>query len=90
MRPLEVEVESTGSGGGLGFQVVTRWQVDGAVFHWGHSHWRTNEYRARYTVGATDDGWRILEDEVLEQRRVDAGPLPAPGARDEEPEVREF
>ena len=90
VRPLEVEVESTGSGGGLGFQVVTRWQVDGAVFHWGHSHWRTNEYRARYRVGATEDGWRILEDEVLEQRRVDAGPLPAPGARDEEPEVREF
>ena len=62
-----------------GFSIVTRWQVEGAVFHWGHSHWRTNEYRARYGVTATEAGWRISDSQVLEQRRIDAQPIP-PGA----------
>jgi hypothetical protein len=51
--------------------------INGAVFHWGHSHWWTNEYRARYHVASTDAGWRIVADEMLEEKRVDAGPLPA-------------
>lgn len=81
VRPLETRVEevTTDAEGRPSFAVVALWQVDGAVFHWGHSHWRTNEYRARYGVAATDVGWRIVDDEVLEERRVDAGPLP-PGA----------
>ncbi len=58
-----------------GFVLNALWQVDGAVYHWGHAHTRTNEYRARYTVHAAEDGWRIAASEVLEQRRVDASPL---------------
>lgn len=57
------------------FIVDTRWQVDGAVYHWGHAHYRTNEYRAEYTVAATERGWRIVASRMLEQRRVDAAPL---------------
>ncbi|MEZ6017242.1 MAG: hypothetical protein R3F49_19165 [Planctomycetota bacterium] len=57
------------------FVVDTRWQVAGAVYHWGHAHFRTNEYRAEYTVAALDGGWRIVASRMLEQRRVDAAPL---------------
>lgn len=48
-----------------------RWTVEGVVYHWGHSHARLNEYRARYTVAAAAVGWRIVGVEPLEQRRVD-------------------
>ncbi len=58
-----------------GFQLECQWQVDGAVYHWGHAHTRTNEYIARYTVHAGDAGWRIAASQPLEQRRVDAQPL---------------
>jgi len=93
VNPLETEIESIGllpPDGAPGFAVVTRWQVEGAVFHWGHSHFRTNEYQARYGVIATDAGWRIADSQVLEQRRVDASPIEPgagpvwPGEEDEE------
>ncbi|MDZ4755700.1 MAG: hypothetical protein SGJ11_14535 [Phycisphaerae bacterium] len=53
------------------FEVLCRYQVDGRVTHWGHSHDRTNEYLARYTVIATPAGWRIAAADVLEQTRID-------------------
>ena len=63
--------------------VNARWQVEGVVYHWGHSHSRLNEYRARYTVASVSQGWRIVGVEPLEQRRVDpvvpaALPKPSP------------
>jgi hypothetical protein len=61
------------------FVVDTRWQVDGAVYHWGHAHHRTNEYRAEYTVAATERGWRIVASHMLEQRRIDSAPLAEQG-----------
>lgn len=78
VRHLELDVESVGKVGDEqrpGFSVDALWQVDGAVYHWGHAHTRTNEYRARYTVHAADGGWRIAASQVLEQRRVDAAPI---------------
>jgi hypothetical protein len=72
---LEVEIEQIGERDGvLSFDAVARWQVTGAVFHWGHSHTRTNEYKARYTVIGTDEGWRISASRVLEQSRIDGVP----------------
>lgn len=59
----------------VGFSLECLWQVDGAVYHWGHAHTRTNEYLARYTVHAGDEGWRIAASQPIEQRRVDAQPL---------------
>lgn len=86
LRELEISIESIGlvsPGAGAeplpGFVVRCRYQVDGRVTHWGHSHDRTNEYLARYTVIARPGGWRILDARVLEQARVD---LP-PGERDD-------
>ncbi len=73
VRPLETDVEIIGTGDqGPWFQVLARWQVDGSVFHWGHSHHRTNEYQARYSVGQTESGWRISGSETLEQKEVEA------------------
>ena len=80
----------------IGFTVRCKWQVDGAVYHWGHGHFRTNEYEGRFLVIATDRGWRLAGDELLSQRRVDEpeesfdGSDPASGAPspdDEEFEV---
>lgn len=78
VRHLDLAVEEVGVVGERalpGFVVDATWQVDGAVYHWGHAHTRTNEYRARYTVHAAEQGWRIAASEVLAQRRVDAAPL---------------
>jgi len=61
----------------VGFVVRCRWQVEGAVFHWGHGHRRVNEYEGRWLVLATSRGWRIAADELLSQRRVDEEPSPA-------------
>ncbi|MFT4539686.1 MAG: hypothetical protein ACI841_002471 [Planctomycetota bacterium] len=58
------------------FDVTARWQVEGAVYHWGHSHWRTNEYQAQYRVQRGEDGWRIGESQILEQFRVSSSPTP--------------
>ncbi len=59
-----------------GFLVTCRYQVDGRVTHWGHSHDRTNEYVARYTVVARESSWRIAEAEVLSQSRIDGASVP--------------
>ncbi len=78
VRHVDLSVETIGLVGAdrqPGFALVALWQVDGAVYHWGHAHSRTNEYKARYTVHAGESGWRIAASEVLEQRRVDAAPL---------------
>lgn len=68
----------------VGFTVRCLWEVDGAVYHWGHGHFRTNEYEGRYLVIATDQGWRIAGDELLSQRRIDEPPVEeiAPVAED--------
>ncbi len=78
VRHTSLEVETVGvdpEDGRPGFVVNALWEVDGVVFHWGHAHSRTNEYRARYAVRGAEAGWRIATSEVLEQRRVDAKPL---------------
>ncbi|MDA1267063.1 MAG: hypothetical protein O2816_18435 [Planctomycetota bacterium] len=74
------------------FRLESRWQVDGAVFHFGHSHWRTNEYGARVTVALTDEGWRLAEHDIFFAERVDSAPIPPdnPNVADGEREEDEF
>lgn len=80
VRPLQVVVGEIGAiDGQPGFAVDARWQVDGRVTHWGHSHDRTNEYAARYTVVQTQAGWRIGGSQILESRTVSATPEGAGG-----------
>jgi hypothetical protein len=70
----------------VGFTVRCLWEVDGAVYHWGHGHFRTNEYEGRYLVIATDEGWRIAGDELLSQRRIDETET----TPDPEPEIEQI
>ena len=77
LRLKELSIEGVGldDTGSPTFRAHCQWEVDGAVFHSNHSHWRTNQYEARYGVAATAAGWRIVSHEILAARRVDAGPI---------------
>lgn len=55
------------------YLVKASWTVDGLVQHYGHTHTRTNAFEAVYTVAPRGGQWRIVEAEVLEQRRTDDG-----------------
>ena len=73
VTPIQATVESIGlvaPDDTAGFTVNATWQVEGAVFHWGHSHTRVNEYQARYSVARTERGWRIVDNEILQQLLV--------------------
>lgn len=89
VTPLECEVVPVGQSGpnsGALFRVRTRWQVEGVVYHWGHSHTRINEYVADYGVAARDGGWRIVEAVPREQRRLQTPEQAAsPAATDANP-----
>ena len=83
VRPIETRIDSQGEVELDGrrvqaFTVAARWQVDGRVTHWGHSHERTNEYDGRFTVAAEADGWRIHDAEITRQERVDGGATKPP------------
>ena len=74
VRVLELETERDPAPVDPAFDVVARWEVIGTVHHWGHGHWRTNRYHARYRVRwAPKDGWRIGAVEILGQERTDDG-----------------
>lgn len=80
VTPVETTVDSIGliaPDHQSSFTVTSRWQVEGAVYHWGHSHTRLNEYKAQYTVLLTPAGWRIASSRIIEQFRVDSEPQPA-------------
>lgn len=70
---LDSELASAGqleASGAAAFRIQSRWRVIGAVYHWGHVHSRTNEYKAQYTVAQRGDRWKITGVEMLEQRRI--------------------
>ncbi len=77
VRRVAVDVDSIGFLSSVrekespSFVVQCRYQVDGRVTHWGHSHDRTIEYLARYTIVAGTAGWRIAAADVLSQSRID-------------------
>jgi hypothetical protein len=56
------------------FRVDCRWRVTGQVGHWGHTHQRTNEYAALYTVEHGPEGWRIGDVRISDQHRVEDEP----------------
>jgi hypothetical protein len=81
VRPMETNVDliDADESGHPRLTVTARWRVDGVVFHWGHSHERTNEYLARYTLASAGGAWRITGVVPLEQRRVEVVPAVASG-----------
>jgi hypothetical protein len=82
---LEMEIKAPpaeAGAGGEGFEVECRWQVKGAVSHWGHTHFRTNGYRAVYTVEPRRHAWKITRARVLEHKRIDTTSLDEKAGRD--------
>ena len=77
VRPIEIEVGDivmqAGQDGSVrpAFTVACRWQVDGVVSHWGHSHERTNEYFADWDVVDGPGGWQLTGAEIREQDRLE-------------------
>jgi hypothetical protein len=58
-----------GEGGG-GFVTECQWTALGNVGHWGHTHTRVNRYKARVTVSAVENAWKITALDVTETRRI--------------------
>jgi hypothetical protein len=85
VRLLESEMIASGTAASdePAFTVLARWQVDGVVYHAGHSHRRTNEYLAELVVAHREAGWRIVAHRMIEQNRLEPHipaetPTPAP------------
>ncbi|MFK7790201.1 MAG: hypothetical protein AB8C95_12010 [Phycisphaeraceae bacterium] len=70
LLPVEADDQAIDA---LAYRVHCTWQVDGLVTHYGHSHARTNAFEAIYTVAPRGEGWRIVDAEILQQRRIDDG-----------------
>ena len=68
---LSVESIAVDEGGRARIDVLHRWQVEGTVYHWGHSHTRVHEYEAVYTLAGLEQGWRIVGQQMRQQRRID-------------------
>ncbi len=56
--------------GSASITVACRWQVDGAVEHWGHVHTRMNECRALLTLSASTGNWKLTHYELLDETRL--------------------
>ncbi|UYV11530.1 MAG: hypothetical protein NCW75_09475 [Phycisphaera sp.] len=84
VEPLEFEVQSItlDEDGRARIDVLDRWRVEGTVYHWGHSHTRVHEYEAVYTLAGLEQGWRIVDQQMREQRRVDEDGLEPEPARE--------
>jgi hypothetical protein len=48
-----------------------QWTALGQVGHWGHIHTRQNRYDAIITIKPVDGAWKIIDLELLEERRID-------------------
>lgn len=53
------------------FRVQSRWRIHGLVRHWGHTHEKSQEFEAIYTLAWCGDGWKITGTRILEQRPAD-------------------
>ena len=53
-----------------GYVADTRWTVRGSVNHFGHTHYRQNQYRALISFGVVEDSWKIHNIEILDTRRL--------------------
>lgn len=51
-----------------------KWSAFGSVGHWGHIHTRKNQYEALITLEPIDKTWKIIDLELLEEKRVDTAP----------------
>ncbi len=52
-------------------QLHAKWSAKGSVGHWGHIHTRENIYDALVKLEPMDGAWKIIDLELLEEKRVD-------------------
>jgi hypothetical protein len=67
---LDVHVDRL-DGSPLGLLFRTKWTALGSVGHWGHIHIRKNQYSANISVEPVDGAWKIIDLELLEEKRID-------------------
>ena len=67
---LEADAEPLSSEG-KGFSVKAKWTAQGSVGHWGHVHTRKNYYDALVEVQIMDGHWKIINLELLEEKRLE-------------------
>ncbi len=72
VKLLDVTPEQAPDAGALRYRA--KWHATGSVGHWGHTHMRTNAYDAEITLAPSEGRWRIADIEILEERRLSAGP----------------
>jgi len=46
------------------------WTVSGSVNHFGHTHYRQNQYHALVTFAVVDGSWKIRSIELIDEKRV--------------------
>jgi len=72
VKYLDMGIEDIGGDAhDAGFGAACHWRVMGSVTHWGHTHFRTNEYRAKYAVEPRGDSWKITGVNILQYSRID-------------------
>ncbi len=64
------EVTSVSSAPGGKIIVQAEWRVGGSVSHFGHTHFRHNQYVALVTMSFSDSVWKINEIELIDEHRL--------------------
>jgi hypothetical protein len=60
-------VEPTDSNG---FRVQVSWTIAGSVVHFGHRHYRKNQYQAWITIVAIDGVWKLRRLDIIDEQRL--------------------
>jgi hypothetical protein len=55
---------------GNGFRVQVSWTVAGSVVHFGHRHYRKNQYQAWITIIAVDGVWKLRRLDIIDEQRL--------------------
>ena len=50
--------------------VQAQWRVAGSVSHFGHTHFRHNQYEALVTITFRDSVWKINQIEIIDEHRL--------------------
>ena len=53
-----------------GFVADAAWTISGSVSHFGHTHYRRNQYQALVTFVADGASWKIKDIELLAEKRL--------------------
>lgn len=53
-----------------GFRVQVSWTIAGSVVHFGHRHYRKNQYQAWITIVAVDGVWKLRRLDIIDEQRL--------------------